>query len=166
MNQEKIGKFIAERRKLKKLTQLKLADKLGVTDRSISNWENGICLPDASVYKQLCNILEISMNDLFAGEIVKEVNEREDVNSNLLNILERRLFNDGLKRRLFNGGNVNIDFEEFQSSLNMISETILLLSEFETKDEAVKYLVKETKLPEQECSNAYDFYINLNSDSK
>ena len=48
MDQIKIGKFIAECRKRKKLTQLELAEKLGVTDRSVSNWENGVCLPDAS----------------------------------------------------------------------------------------------------------------------
>ena len=74
MNQKKIGAFIAECRKRKKLTQLELAEKLGVTDRSVSNWENGVCLPDASLYRLLCEILQISINELFAGEIVCDEN--------------------------------------------------------------------------------------------
>ena len=60
MNQEKIGKFIVECRKENKLTQEQLAEKLGVTDRSVSNWENGICLPDCSLYKTLCDVLGIT----------------------------------------------------------------------------------------------------------
>ena len=68
MNQEKIGKFIAESRKEKNMTQQELADKLGVTDRAVSHWENGRRLPDYSLLKDLCNILQISVNELFAGE--------------------------------------------------------------------------------------------------
>lgn len=50
MDQKKIGEFIAMCRKRKKLTQIELAEQLGITDRSVSNWENGVCLPDASIY--------------------------------------------------------------------------------------------------------------------
>ncbi len=64
MNQEKIGKFIAECRKTKKLTQSELAEKLGVTDKSVSNWENGRNMPDLSLFKTLCELLDISINDL------------------------------------------------------------------------------------------------------
>ena len=74
MNQKKIGAFIAECRKRKKLTQLELAEKLGETDRSVSNWENGVCLPDASLYRLLCDILQISINELFAGEYICDKN--------------------------------------------------------------------------------------------
>ena len=63
MNQKKIGLFIAKCRKGKKLTQLELAEILGVSDRSISNWENGVCLPDASMYRIICDVLEISINE-------------------------------------------------------------------------------------------------------
>ena len=72
MNQEKIGKFIAECRKMKKMTQQDLAEKLGVTDRAISNWENGKNMPDLSLFKPLCKELEISINDLISGEKVIE----------------------------------------------------------------------------------------------
>ena len=63
MNQEKIGKFIAEKRKERNLTQEQLAEKLGVTNRSISNWENGKNMPDLSLFKPLCNELNISINE-------------------------------------------------------------------------------------------------------
>ena len=62
MDQERIGKFIAECRKERKLTQLQLAEKLGVTDRSVSKWENGRCMPDLSLMKPLCNELGITIN--------------------------------------------------------------------------------------------------------
>lgn len=56
MVQEKVGKLIAECRKTKKTTQVELAEQLGVTDKSFSKWENGVCLPDVSHYKKLCEI--------------------------------------------------------------------------------------------------------------
>ena len=70
MDQEKIGKFIQEKRKEQNLTQSDLAEKLNITDRAISKWENGNCLPDAGTMPELCKILNISINDLFSGEIV------------------------------------------------------------------------------------------------
>lgn len=72
MNQEKIGKFIYECRKKKKLTQEQLAEKLGVTSKSISRWENGNTMPDYSLLKDLCNELDISINELLSGEEIKE----------------------------------------------------------------------------------------------
>lgn len=59
MDQIKVGKFIAECRKDKNLTQAKLAEKLGVTNKSVSKWECGKCLPDSSLYIALCNELDI-----------------------------------------------------------------------------------------------------------
>lgn len=70
MDQIKIGKFIAQRRKQANLTQLQLADKLGITDRAISKWETGKSLPDSSLMLDLCDILKITVNDLLSGEIV------------------------------------------------------------------------------------------------
>ena len=64
----KIGKFIAEKRKNLGLTQRQLAEKLGMSDKSVSKWERGICLPDVSVYSDLCQILGISINEFLAGE--------------------------------------------------------------------------------------------------
>lgn len=71
MNQENIGKFIAKLRKEKKLTQEQLAEKLGVTDKSISRWENGKTMPDYSVVQQLCEILEVTVVELLNGEVDK-----------------------------------------------------------------------------------------------
>lgn len=72
MNQVKIGKFIAECRKNKNLTQEALAEKLGITDRSVSKWERGLNLPDASLMIELCEILDITVNELLTGEIIKK----------------------------------------------------------------------------------------------
>ena len=82
MNQEKIGKFIAENRKKKKITQCELAEKLGVTDRAISNWENGKNMPDLSLFKPLCDILGITINELISGEKInnEEYNEKLEEN--------------------------------------------------------------------------------------
>lgn len=74
MDQEKIGKFIAECRKKKKLTQTDVANKLGVTDKSVSKWERGICFPDVSALIPLTEILDISLYDLFKGE---KMNKKE-----------------------------------------------------------------------------------------
>lgn len=84
MDQEKIGRFIQEKRKEKKLTQSDLAEKLNITDRSISKWENGICLPDAGTMPELCKILNISINDLFSGEIVDMKDNEKKLEDNLL----------------------------------------------------------------------------------
>ena len=69
MNQEKIGKFIAEARKKKNLTQQELADKLGLTYKDVSKWECGKGLPDVSLYKDICNILDISLNEFLLESI-------------------------------------------------------------------------------------------------
>ncbi len=77
MNQVKIGRFIAERRKLQNLTQVELADKLLVTDRAVSKWERGISMPDSSIMLDLCKILKISVNDLLSGEKINMENNDE-----------------------------------------------------------------------------------------
>ena len=72
MDQKKIGKYIADKRKALSLTQVTLAEKLNVSDKSVSKWERGICLPDVSKYQELCETLGISLNELFAGEDISE----------------------------------------------------------------------------------------------
>ena len=64
----KIGKFIADCRKEKKLTQEQLAEKLYITDRAVSKWERGLSLPDADKMLELCDILDINVNELLSGE--------------------------------------------------------------------------------------------------
>ncbi len=68
MDQIKIGKFIAERRKKINITQLQLSEKLGITDKAISKWERGIAMPDTSIMLELCDILGITVNELLTGE--------------------------------------------------------------------------------------------------
>ena len=77
MNQDKIGKFIASCRKKQKLTQEQLAEKLGITYKAVSKWETGKGLPDASIMMDLCNILEISVNELLNGELISIENKKE-----------------------------------------------------------------------------------------
>lgn len=84
MDQIKIGRFISERRKNINITQSELAEKLGITDRAISKWENGICLPDVGTMPELCNILDISINDLFSGEIVDMKDSEKKLEENLI----------------------------------------------------------------------------------
>lgn len=80
MNQIKIGKFIANQRKKHHLTQKELASRLGVTDRSISKWENGICMPDLSLFEPLCKELNISYNELLSGEKIENINTVQEDN--------------------------------------------------------------------------------------
>ena len=68
MDQIKIGAFIAANRKKLGLTQVQLAEQLGVSNKSVSKWERGVCLPDVSLYQPLCGILDISLTEFFAGE--------------------------------------------------------------------------------------------------
>lgn len=84
MNQEKIGKFIASCRKDAGLTQAVLAEKLGITDRAVSKWENGKSIPDASLMLDLCNLLEINVNELLSGERLKMDSYKEMAEENLL----------------------------------------------------------------------------------
>ena len=77
MDQLKIGKFIAECRKQKNLTQMQLAEKLGITDKAISKWERGIAMPDTSIMLELCEILGISVNELLSGEKISMENNNQ-----------------------------------------------------------------------------------------
>ena len=88
MNQEKIGKFIAKCRKNKNMTQSELAEKLGVTDKSIGNWENGRNMPDLSLFKPLCEELEITINDLMSGEVINKDKYQEKFEENIVNTID------------------------------------------------------------------------------
>ena len=90
MNQIKIGRFIAERRKEQKLTQIQLAEKLGITDRAVSKWETGKSLPDASIMLELCGLLKITVNDLLSGEVVSMNNYNEKSEKNLLEMIKQK----------------------------------------------------------------------------
>lgn len=90
MDQVKIGKFIAECRKKQNLTQMQLAEKLNITDRAISKWENGKAMPDSSIMLDLCNELKISVNELLSGEVIEMINYNEKVEQNLLEMIKEK----------------------------------------------------------------------------
>ena len=92
MKQEKIGKFIAEKRKENKLTQEQLAEQLNISKNAVSKWERGINLPDVSIMQDLCKILNITLNELFIGEKILDEKYKEVADSNLLNALENSSF--------------------------------------------------------------------------
>ena len=77
MDQLKIGKFIAECRKQVNLTQMQLAEKLGITDKAVSKWERGVAMPDTSIMLELCDILSISVNELLSGEKISMENNNQ-----------------------------------------------------------------------------------------
>ena len=90
MDQIKIGSFIAERRKLKSLTQAQLAEKLNITDRAVSKWENGRSLPDSAIMLELCEILDITVNDLLCGEVVVMEKYNKEMEKNLLEMAREK----------------------------------------------------------------------------
>lgn len=90
MDQIKIGYFIAERRKAAGLTQSALAEKLGVTNRAVSKWENGRSLPDASIMLALCDILKISVTELLKGEFMESENKNKNEEQLLLELVAQK----------------------------------------------------------------------------
>lgn len=90
MDQIKIGRFIAECRKKNHLTQAQLAEKLNITDRAISKWENGKSMPDTSIMLELCNVLKITVNDLLHGEVIVMENYKEKSEQLLLDMAEQK----------------------------------------------------------------------------
>ncbi len=87
MNQDKIGKFIAELRKEKNMTQNDLASKLGVTDRAVSKWENGRGMPDLSLLIPLCELLDVSINELLSGTRLDNKDYQEKLEENIINTI-------------------------------------------------------------------------------
>ena len=90
MDTIKIGKFIQEKRKEKNLTQADLAEKLLITDRAVSKWECGKSLPDASIMLELCEILDISVNELLTGEEIEMANYNEQAELNLIEMKKQK----------------------------------------------------------------------------
>lgn len=114
MNQVKIGRFIAECRKKNNLTQMQLAEKLNITDRAISKWENGKAMPDSSIMLDLCNELKISVNELLSGEVIEMNSYNEKIEKNLLDMVKQKELAD--KRLL-----------AMEIVIGVLSSTILLV---------------------------------------
>ena len=90
MDQIKIGRFIAEKRREQGLTQAQLAEKLSITDRAVSKWENGRTMPDSSLMLDLCKHLKITVNDLLNGEVVSMENYNEKLEKQLLEVIKQK----------------------------------------------------------------------------
>ncbi len=140
MEQEKIGKFIKEKRKENGLTQEKLAEKLGVSGRSVSKWENGICMPDMSLYKDICNILNISLVEFISGETKAEKIQASECDASINSIIETSTKNNSLFRKiLWIYVLISIILSCFLYSTNNNGLSLLLVSIF-----LIIYLSKET----------------------
>ena len=94
MDQIKIGNFIKQKRKEKNITQNELSEKLNITNRAISKWENGICMPDSGIIPKLREILSITINDLFSGEVVDMKDKKNQLEKTLLEIIKQKQEND------------------------------------------------------------------------
>lgn len=90
MDQIKIGKFIAASRKQANLTQMQLAEILNITDRAVSKWETGRSLPDSSLMLPLCEVLNISVNDLLCGEVIPMENYNKEMEHQLLEMVKEK----------------------------------------------------------------------------
>ena len=90
MDQIKIGKFIAWKRKEQNLTQAQLAENLGITDRAVSKRETGKSLPDASIMLEMCALLGITVNDLLCGEVVSMENYNEQMENSLIEMIKQK----------------------------------------------------------------------------
>ena len=126
MDQEKIGRFIAQCRKARGFTQAALAEKLGITDRAVSKWETGKSLPDASLMLTLCGLLEINVNELLSGErldMEKYVDKAEE------HLIQMRAQEEAANRRLLS----------IEWVVGIMATVILFLSIF-----AASYAVTDT----------------------
>ena len=94
MDLKKIGQYIQMKRKDLGLTQAELAEKLGMSNKSVSKWERGVCLPDVSIYMELCEILGISLNEFIAGEDIEEDEIAQKSEENLVEVTK-----DGIRKR-------------------------------------------------------------------
>lgn len=90
MDQMKIARFIAQRRRQANLTQMQLAEKLHITDRAVSKWETGKAMPDTSIMLPLCRILNISVNDLLSGEVVTMEHYNQELENHLLEMAKQK----------------------------------------------------------------------------
>ena len=130
------------------MTQEALAERLGVSAKAVSKWENATCLPDASLYEPLCQQLGITIGQLFQGG---EDTAQDRAKDWLIDMLAGRLYPP----------DCGVSFEMFRLSLQRMAEAVVLMSSFPNRQEAVAYLIKESGLEEEECGAAYDFYQRL-----
>ena len=163
----KIGKFISSKRKENNITQSELAEKLYISDRAVSKWENGICLPDAGKMQDLCKILNITINDLFSGEVVDMKENEKKLEENLLEMTkikeekDRHLLNIeiifGIITSIFFIGGIlvacYINMEDYLRLIIIIPSIILFITS------CMFMLVIEQKAGYYECPNCHNKYV-------
>ena len=167
MEQVKIGKFIASKRKEQGLTQLQLAEKLGITDRAVSKWETGKSLPDASLMPELCKLLKITINDLLCGEVVSVENYNEKAEKALLEMVKKEEMQN---KKLMMYENV-IGFSSTLSFLiqvlvavffvkNTTAQILLFIQAFAFLIVGVSFALKiEAETGYYECQKCYNKYV-------
>jgi transcriptional regulator with XRE-family HTH domain len=99
MDQIKIGKFIAEMRKEQNLTQIDLAEKLGISNKTVSKWECGNGMPDYSVMEELCDILQINVNELLSGERLPSKDYNKKAEENMMSLIQESSVNQKREKR-------------------------------------------------------------------
>lgn len=145
--QERIGRLIAVRRRNLGMTQRQLAERLGVTDKSVSKWERGVCLPDAALYEALCSVLEVSLEELFAGELRADTHLIDQV---ILQWLEKSVLRGS-----------DLSQADFHRAMRGFAQAKLLLRAFSSREEAVAYLAEQTGIAIEECEAAYALLTRL-----
>lgn len=153
MNQIQIGNFIAELRKEKHLTQVELGDKLGVTNKTISRWENGNYMPDISIMQELCSILDISINELISGQHLSNEEYKETADNNLFSSLNELKHIKKQKRMIdFLGGSgtgilVSLLYspDSLRKSIIAVVGIMMILFSWYLKSKYDKYVFKALK---------------------
>ena len=167
MDQIKIGKFIAECRKKNNLTQMQLAEKLNITDRAISKWENGKAMPDSSIMLDLCNELKISVNELLSGEMIEMKDYNQIAEKNLLEMAKKEEVQN--KKMMFYEmvigymSTVTFLILLFTASFaveNIVARIILFILAFLVLIVGVSFALKiETETGYYECQKCHHKYV-------
>ena len=167
MDQIKIGKFIAECRKKNDLTQMQLAEKLNITDRAISKWENGKSMPDSSIMLELCNELKISVNELLSGEMIEMKDYNQIAEKNLLEMAKKEEVQN--KKMMFYEivigymSSVTFLILLFTASFaveNIVARIILFILAFLVLIIGVSFALKiETETGYYECQKCHHKYV-------
>ena len=167
MDQIKIGKFIAECRKKNNLTQMQLAEKLNITDRAISKWENEKSMPDSSIMLELCNELKISVNELLSGEMIEMKDYNQIAEKNLLEMAKKEEVQN--KKMMFYEivigyiSSVTFLILLFTASFaveNIVARIILFILAFLVLIIGVSFALKiETETGYYECQKCHHKYV-------
>ena len=167
MDQIKIGPFIAECRKKNNLTQMQLAEKLNITDRAISKWENGKSMPDSSIMLELCNELKISVNELLSGEMIEMKDYNQIAEKNLLEMAKKEEVQN--KKMMFYEivigymSSVTFLILLFTASFaveNIVARIILFILAFLVLIIGVSFALKiETETGYYECQKCHHKYV-------